>query len=114
MVTPSVVPIFAGSSPNLTCIVELSPLVDVPVTVSTAWTGPAGFTTTTIAQPVMGTTTNYTSAVVVASIGSSQSGNFMHSDCWDSILILYRQCRILSNIKITVGMINYSYDIIIL
>ena len=48
--------------------------MDVPVTLSTVWTGPAGFMTTTIAQPVMGSTTNYTSAVVVASIGSNQSG----------------------------------------
>ena len=30
-------------SVTLTCTVELSPSVDVPVTVNTAWTGPAGF-----------------------------------------------------------------------
>ena len=35
-------PICSGSSPILTCAVELSPAVDVPVTVSTVWTGPDG------------------------------------------------------------------------
>ena len=43
---------------------------------SLVWTGPAGFMTTTIAQPVMGSTTNYTSAAVVVSIGSNESGNY--------------------------------------
>ena len=47
-----------GSDVNLTCTVELSPAVDVPVTVNTVWTGPDGFMTTNTAQPV---TTTYTS-----------------------------------------------------
>ena len=29
-----------GSNVTLTCTVELSPVVDVPVTVNTVWTGP--------------------------------------------------------------------------
>ena len=36
-------PIHASVNVTLICTVELSPAVDVPVTVSTVWTGPAGF-----------------------------------------------------------------------
>ena len=57
--------IIAGSSPNLTCNVELSPVVDVAVTVTTVLTGPAGFVTTNTAQPVMGSTTNHTSTAMI-------------------------------------------------
>ena len=73
-VTPPSGVIIAGSSPNLTCTVELSPAVDVPVTVNTVWTGPDGFMTTNTAQPVMGSTTTYTSTAMVNSFGRDQSG----------------------------------------
>ena len=33
-------PVLSGSSINLTCSVELSPEVPIPVTVSTVWSGP--------------------------------------------------------------------------
>ena len=55
---------------------ELSPAVDVPVTVNTVWTGPDGFMTTDTAQPVMGSTTTYTSTAVVHALGRGQSGNY--------------------------------------
>ena len=67
-----------GSAVTLTCTVELSPAVDVPVTVTTMWTGPAGFMTTNTAQPVMGSTTTYTSTAMVSSFGRNQSGVY---DC---------------------------------
>ena len=74
MVTPPVVPVIVGS---LTCTVELSPLVDVPVTVNTVWTGPDGFMATNTAQPVSGnTTTTYASIATVSSSGREQSGNY--------------------------------------
>ena len=77
MVTPPVVPIIVGSSISLTCTVELSPLVDVPVIVNTVWTGPDGFMTTNTAQPVSGnTTTTYASTATVSSPGREQSGNY--------------------------------------
>ena len=63
-----------GSVVTLICTVELSPVVDVPVTVNTVWTGPAGFMTTNTAQPVMGSTTTYTSTTMVSSFGREQSG----------------------------------------
>ena len=48
---------FAGTFHNLICIMMLSPLVDVSVTVNTVWTGLAGFTTTNTTQPVVRSTT---------------------------------------------------------
>ena len=45
-------------------------------TSSINWTGPAGFSTTNTAQPVMGSTNTYTSAAVVRSFGRDQSGNY--------------------------------------
>ena len=65
-----------GSNVTLTCAVtvELSPAVDVPVTVTTMWTGPDGFMTTNTAQPVMGSTTTYTTTAMVSSFGRDQSG----------------------------------------
>ena len=63
-----------GSTLTLTCTVELSPLVDIPVTVNTVWTGPAGFIANNTAHPVMGSTTTYTSIAMVRSFGREQSG----------------------------------------
>ena len=65
-----------GSAVTLTCTVELSPAVDVPVTVNTVWTGPDGFMTNSTAQPVMGNATTYNSSVMISSFGRNQSGNY--------------------------------------
>ena len=65
-----------GSDVILTCTVELSPAVDVSVTVNTGWTGPAGFMTTNTAQPVKGSTTTYTSTTIIQPFGRDQSGNY--------------------------------------
>ena len=67
--------ITAGSSVTLTCNVELSPLVDVPVNVNTVWTGPDNFNSNMMAQQ-MGSTTTYTSTVMVSSFGRDQSGDY--------------------------------------
>ena len=57
---------------------ELSPAVDVPVTVNTVWTGPDGLciNNVTIAQPVVRRLTTYTSTTMVSSFGRGQSGNY--------------------------------------
>ena len=78
-VTPPLVPIIVGSSINLTCTVELSPFVDVPVTVTTEWTGPAGFMTSNTAQQANGSrTTTYASTAMVSlsRSGRDHSGNY--------------------------------------
>ena len=64
-----------GSTVTLTCSVELSPAVDVLVTVNTVWTGPDGFMTTNTAQRMESTTT-YTSTAMVSSFGRDQSGDY--------------------------------------
>ena len=64
-----------GSTITLTCTVELSPVVDVPVTVNTVWTGPDEFrATNTALRPVMGSTT---STATVSSFGKEQSGAYL-------------------------------------
>ena len=73
---PPVSTILPGPSTNLTCTVEISPAVDVPVTVTTVWTGPAGFMTTNTAHPVMGSTTTYSSTAMVSSFGTYISRNY--------------------------------------
>ena len=50
--------------------------MDILVIVNTEWTGPDGLTTTNTAQPVMGSTTTYTSTVMVSSFGRDKSGNY--------------------------------------
>ena len=51
--------------------------MDVPVTVNTVWTGPAGFTMINTAQLIMGSTTNYTSTVMIRSFGrETESGDY--------------------------------------
>ena len=65
-----------GSNVTLTCTVELSLAVDVPVTVNTVWTGPAGFNTNNTTQLVNGSITTYVSTAVVRSFGREQSGNY--------------------------------------
>ena len=57
----------AGSSILVTCTIELSPEVDIPVTVTTAWTGPSR-TILTQAHPgpvMMEKFTRYTSTAIV-------------------------------------------------
>ena len=63
-----------GSDVNLTCTVVLSTVVNVEVAVNKMWTGPDGFMTANTAQPVMGSTTTYTSTAMVNSFGRDQSG----------------------------------------
>ena len=73
---PNPIPPF-GSDVTLTCAVELSPAVDVPVTVNTVLTNPDGFTIPSTTQPVMGSSTNYTTTSVLNSFGRSDSGTYI-------------------------------------
>ena len=64
-----------GSSVTLTCAVELSRAVDVPVTVNTALITFEGLITTSTPQPVMGSSTNnYTTTDVISPFRRSDSG----------------------------------------
>ena len=72
MVTHPVGAIHAGASLSLTCTVELSSSVDVPVTVNTVWTGPnmTSFSPTNSTPAVMENHTTYTSSVTVNTVRS--------------------------------------------
>ena len=72
MVTTPVDAIIAGSSPNLTCTVELSPAVDVPVTVNTVWNGPA-LTTVTPTSLMIESLTRY---IVMAMVDAARNGSY--------------------------------------
>ena len=67
--------VIAGASVTLTCTVELSPAVDVPVTVNTEWTGPADvmFMPTDPVPAVMVNTTTYVSTV---SVSAARTGSY--------------------------------------
>ena len=75
MTVTAPVGVIAGSSITLTCTVELSPAVDVPVTVNTEWTGPGGvmFMPANPVPAVMMNITTYTSTV---SVNVARNGSY--------------------------------------
>ena len=90
---------------------ELSPSVDIPVTVNTVWTGPAGFMTTNTAQPVMGSTTTYISTAIVNSLGRDQSGDYTCTATVSSMSSNTANSTVLSSSntsRVTVGKDKYS------
>ena len=60
-----------GSDVTLTCIVMLSAAVDVPVTVNTVWSRPAGFR---MYRSSIGNNTLQASTIIVKSFGRNNSG----------------------------------------
>ena len=70
---PNPIPPF-GSDVTLTCAVELSPAVDVSVTVNTVLTTDEGFMRANTAQPVMGSLINYAATVIISSFRRNDSG----------------------------------------
>ena len=70
---PNPIPPF-GLDVTLTCAVELSQALEVPVIVNTTLTTPAGFTTHNTAQPVMGSLINYTTEFMISSFRRNESG----------------------------------------
>ena len=75
-VTSDPVSIIEYPDVTLTCTVELSPAVDVPVTVNTVWTGPAGFIIENTAQRVNESNTRYISTAIVRSLNRNEYGNY--------------------------------------
>ena len=69
-------PILSGSSPTLTCTIELHPAVDIPVHITTVWTGPDGSKLTSAASPVMKSFTHYTSKITLNYIKPENSGSY--------------------------------------
>ena len=72
-VTAPVGVIIAGTrSLSLTCTVELTTAVDIPVTVNTVWTGP-DMTTVTPTSSVMESLTRY---IIMANVDAARGGNY--------------------------------------
>ena len=65
-----------GSDVTLTCIVDLSPLVDIPVTVTAQISAPLGVTITPVTNSVMENATRYTSTATVGPFGRDHSGEY--------------------------------------
>ena len=109
MVTLSHGPINIGSIVNLTCTVELNPVIDVPVTVTTEWTGPDGFMTTNTAQPVVGSATTYTSTAMVSSFERDQSGDYVCGASIDLVVstFLVRSTQTTETVRVTLGKCNH-------
>ena len=94
--------IAARSAVTLTCTVELSPSVDVPVTVTTMWAGPARIMATTTAQPVKGT---YTSTATIGSFERDQSGNYSCTATLSSTILLINSSMASASTRVSVGRI---------
>ena len=76
-----------GSDVTLTCTVELSPAVDVPVIVNTSWIRPNGsmnFNTTQLNREYVN---NFTGTVFISSFEREQSGNYI---CLATVIITIR------------------------
>ena len=67
--------VIAGASVTLNCAVELSSVVDVPVTVNTEWTGPADVMFMP-ANPVPAVMVNTTTYVSTVSVGAARAGSY--------------------------------------
>ena len=96
-----------GSAVNLTCTVhvELSQAVDIPVTVSIAWTGPAEFTTAnTLFNVGM---QNTISTAMISSFGREQSGVYTCTATLNStqsnITYITNSSTTARSIRITIG-----------
>ena len=65
--------VIAGASITLTCAVELSPVVDIPVTVNTEWTRPADVMFMP-ANRVPAMMVNITTYISTVSVGAARAG----------------------------------------
>ena len=84
------------------CTVELNQNVDVPVTVNTVWTGPAGVTLSPT-DPLMENTTRYTSTAMVSFFGRDQSGVYTCEANISSDTLITSSTAVSGTNRITVG-----------
>ena len=75
MTVTALLGVIAGANVNLTCTVELSSAVDVPVTVNTEWTGPADVMFMP-ANPVPAVMVNTTTYISTISVGAARTGSY--------------------------------------
>jgi hypothetical protein len=69
--------VIAGSNVTLTCVVELSPAVDVSVTVNTEWTGPYYYYVMFVpVNPIPAVMVNNIIYVSTVSVGAAKTGSY--------------------------------------
>ena len=98
-----------GANVTLSCAIELSPAVDVPLTVNIQLTDPAGSMLNTTAPSVTGHT--YTSTALVSSFGRDQSGQYTCRASFNSPFLFLADSRphsIMANV--TVGEISQLFN----
>ena len=92
-------PIFpVGSTVTLICIVDLSPLVDVPVTVTAQISGPMGVTIIPVTNSVMENATRYTSTARVGPFERELSGEYT---CMATVQLVTANPLIIDGIGVT-------------
>ena len=112
---PNPIPPF-GSNVTLTCVVEVNPAVDVPVTVNTALTTPDGFTTHSIAQPMMirSTIRYYTTIAMISSFRRSDSGLYacgVHLTTTPANAYISYSNTVPDAIRVTTGKIHHKKNL---
>ena len=68
--------VFYDHSPTLTCTVEMSSVVTVPLSMTVVWKGPAGTVVTSPIRPEMKSFMLYTSSSILTSVDSADSGEY--------------------------------------
>ena len=76
LVSDSPNPVLSGKLLTLICAVELSPAVDVPVSISTVWTGPDESSLVYTNPPIRMSFTHYISTAVLKDIDLADSGEY--------------------------------------
>ena len=98
-----------ASDVTLVCTVELNTLVDVPVTVTIMWTGPARFTiNNNAAQLAAGSSSTYTSTTTVRSFGRDESGIYTCLATISSVSSFLRDSMASTSTRVTVGNIMFT------
>ena len=98
-----------GSVVNLTCIVHITDATDISVTLKTIWTGPGQFVTISTSQPILESSTTYTSRAMISSFGRNESGKYTCTAGLSSAstnLYVINSSATSSSIRITTG--NYE------
>ena len=104
-----------GSNVTLICTVELSPLVDFPVTLNIVWTGPAWLNTYNTAQLLMGRNTTYVSTAVVRFFERDYSGNYTCTatvSASTSMSFITNSSKSSTLLKLAPGKNNYDLSLI--
>ena len=93
-------PILSGSTVTLTCTVELSPAVDVPVSVNILWTEPSKKSVTALATRNQESLTLYRSESFLNLVDSADSGQYTCT------ITAFSGVRVSASINIEIGMIH--------